>query len=285
MTASSVDVQVSIHFTRGIMVKLNDSNGLNYFKIGTFVLVGIGLMIFALLIFGSSKLFQKVIYIETYFEESIQGVSEGTPVKYRGLQIGYVKSISFASEIYKLAGDLDKDERTRAIYVKIAITSKLFTELSSEEVAQFLTKEVAEGLRVKLVAKGLTGTSYLELDYVDPKTSPLPKLDWEPKVFFIPTVTSTLTLLSENAQNIMNELKDVDFKRLFSSMITLTASLNRVTNRAEILLNQINNPLLNIVQNFKIVSDDLRVVSNRIKLKPSDIVFSSYPPPLDPNKL
>lgn len=267
------------------MIKFNDSTSLSYFKIGTFVLVGIGLIIFALLVFGSSKLFQKVIYVETYFEESIQGISDGTPVKYRGLQIGYVKEISFTSEVYKQVENLDEEEHNRSVYVKIAITSKLFTELTAEKVTQFLFKEVGEGLRVKLVAQGLTGTSYLELDYVDPKTSPIPKHEWEPKAFYVPSVTSTLTRLSENAQYIMNELKDVDFKRLFSNLTTLTNSLDRVTNKTEILLNQINSPLISTMQNLKIVSDDLRMISGRIKLKPSDVIFSSYPPSLDPNKL
>ncbi len=267
------------------MVNIRNDTEISYFKIGAFVLVGLGLIIFALLIFGSSRLFQPVIYVETYFEESVQGISDGTPVKYRGLQIGYIKEISFTSEVYKSAENLDKKERTRSIYVKIAITSKLFTALGADEVKQFLFKEVESGLRAKLVAQGLTGTSYLEFDYIDPKTSPIPKLEWNTKFFYVPSVTSTLTRLSENAQYIMNELKDVDFKQLFSDINNLTNSLNRVTNKTDMLINQINKPMISAIGNLKIVSDDLLMVSHRLKLKPSDVVFSSYPPPLDPKKL
>jgi len=264
---------------------MSNTNEISYFKIGTFVLVGLGLMIFALLIFGSSKLFQPVVYIETYFEESIQGVSEGTPVKYRGLQIGYVEKIAFTSEIYKGSENLDEKMHARSIYVKIAITSKLFTQLTSAALKQLLSKEIAAGLRVKLVTQGLTGTSYLELDYVDPKTSSPPTVSWNPAVFYVPSETSTLTRLSENAQYIMDELKDVDFKRLFSNLDTLTISLGRVASKTEKLLNQINDPAITTIQNFKIILDNLKMITNRIKLKPSEIVFSSYPPPLDPNKL
>ena len=262
------------------------NNGeISYFKIGSFVLVGLGLMIFALLIFGSSKIFQPVVYVETYFEESIQGVSEGTPVKYRGLQIGYVEKIAFTSEIYKDSEKINEKMHARSIYVKIAITSKLFTQLTSDGFKQLLSKEIAGGLRVKLVTQGLTGTSYLELDYVNPKTSPPSMVSWSPNDFYVPSATSTLTRLSENAQYIMNELKDIDFKKLFEDLDISAASLGRVASKTEKLLNQINYPAITTMQNFKIISENLRAISSRVKLKPSDMIFSSYPPPLDPNKL
>ncbi len=268
------------------MARADNVDNIGYFKIGTFVLVGLGLIVFALLIFGSNKLFQREVYIETYFEESIQGVSEGTPVKYRGLQIGYIKKILFASEVYKEGVETQsEEERTRSIYVKIAITSKLFTDLTTEGVQDFLSKEVAHGLRVKLVAQGLTGTSYLEFDYVNPKTNPIPKLAWQAKTFYVPSVTSTLARLSENAQYIMNELKDIDFKQLFSNLNNLTVSLGRVTSKTEVLVNQVNGPVESTLQNLKIISENLLMASNRVKLKPSDVIFSSYPPPLDPGKL
>lgn len=261
------------------------SDDTSYFKIGSFVLVGLGLIVFALLIFGSSKLFQPVVYIETYFEESIQGISEGTPVKYRGLQIGYVKKIAFTSEIY---GDdnngTDIKMHNRSIYVRIAITSKLFTQLSSSEAQQFLSGEVAQGLRVKLVAQGITGVSYLELNYVDP-IPPFSPVPWHTNDFYMPSVTSTLTRLSENAQYIMNELKDVNFKKIFQDFNLLTVALAQVASKTDNSLSQINNPLIVTMQNFKVISNNLRMLSEQLKLNPSSMVFGKPPPPLDPSKL
>jgi len=149
----------------------------------------------------------------------------------------------------------------------------------------FFAKEVVQGLRIRLVTQGLTGSSYLEFDYVDPKENPLPKIAWNPMFFHVPAVTSTLTRLSENAQYIVNELKDVDFKGLFLNLDKLTTSLTRVANKTEILFNQVDGPAIRTLQNLKIISDNLRLVSNRVKLKPSEIIFSTYPPVLDPKKL
>lgn len=263
---------------------ISKDNKISYFKIGSFVLVGIGLMVFALLIFGSSRIFEPVVYVETYFEESIQGITEGSPVKYRGLQVGYVKKIAFMSEVYS-GENIDEKSQARSIYVMIAITSKLFTELTHEQFKQLLAKEINNGFRVKLVAQGLTGISYLEFDYVLPKNAPLHHLNWNPNAFYIPSVPSTLTRISENTQYIINELKDIDFKQWFLDFSRLANSLDRVANKTENLLNHISDPAITAVQNFKIISDDLRVASRRVKLKPSELIFSSYPPPLNPKKL
>ena len=40
--------------------------------------------------------------------------------------------------------------------------------------------EVEKGLRVKLAPQGITGTSYLEIDYVDPANNPPLPVDWVP---------------------------------------------------------------------------------------------------------
>ena len=54
----------------------------------------------------------------------------------------------------------------------MAITSKFFTRLSKEQLITLLNHEIAEGLRIKLLPQGLTGTTYLDLNYVRPKTKP-----------------------------------------------------------------------------------------------------------------
>ena len=52
--------------------------------------------------------------------------------------------------------------------------------------------EVEKGLRVRLAPQGITGTSYLEIDYVDP-AQPLLPIDWTPDNVYIPSAPSTVT--------------------------------------------------------------------------------------------
>lgn len=258
---------------------------INYFKIGSFVLAGITLIIAALIIFGSKHLFSPTVYLETYFNESVQGISDGTLVKYRGVQIGYVKDIAFVSEIYGKKFDDDSEVHARAIYVKIAITSKLFTHKTRAKLEHFLQHEVASGLRVKIAPQGLTGMSYLELNYFDPNTNPPPKLKWRPEHYFIPSVPSIIAQLSDNLQTIFDKLKQVDFNKLFTKIEAVSESVDRTATKTETILNQFDEPITNMLQNLKAVSDNLQVVSEQLKYHPSQMIFSKPPPPLDPKKL
>jgi hypothetical protein len=59
-----------------------------YFRVGLFMFVGIGLIGSCAVILGGQGLFQTPVPFETYFDESVQGLEKGSPVKFRGVSIG-----------------------------------------------------------------------------------------------------------------------------------------------------------------------------------------------------
>ena len=63
----------------------------NYYKIGLFVVIAIVLTIGFVVVLGAGSLFQKTIIVETYINGSVQGLTVGSPVKFRGVPIGKVK--------------------------------------------------------------------------------------------------------------------------------------------------------------------------------------------------
>ena len=67
----------------------------NFFKIGLFVIGAAVALVFLLVLLGAGRLFQSKIVMETYFNESVQGLELGSKVKYRGVIVGEVKSIGF----------------------------------------------------------------------------------------------------------------------------------------------------------------------------------------------
>ena len=74
----------------------------NYFKLGLFVIGAIAAGIIVLIIIGSGRWFQKRVTIETYFNESVQGLDIGSKLKYRGVAIGEVTRIGFTYNKYQL---------------------------------------------------------------------------------------------------------------------------------------------------------------------------------------
>lgn len=267
---------------------------INYFKIGAFVLCGVGLIIAALLIFGSSRLFTRTIYIETYFDESVQGIAEGSPVKYRGLRIGYVKELAFTSEKYKddkHNRDINTTISARSIYVKIAITSTLFTQLAEEDLSKLLQHEVASGLRIKLLPQGITGTTYLDLNYVNPKENPVPKLAWQPENFYLPSSPSMLAQITDSFQYVLQDMRQINFKEFFANISRFISTAENTTSKINKLLNQIDNlseikaNIRTTTQNFATTSQNLKSLSEEIKFYPAQLLFSGTPPKLDPKKL
>ena len=65
----------------------------NYFKIGVFILSAAALAVVGVIVLGAGALFEKKIIMETYFDESVQGLGIGAPVKYRGVTVGSVEHI------------------------------------------------------------------------------------------------------------------------------------------------------------------------------------------------
>ena len=65
----------------------------NTTTIGLFIVTGVALGVTGLLLFSSSKLFSPTIDNIVYFNESLNGLNEGAPVKYRGVTIGSVKQV------------------------------------------------------------------------------------------------------------------------------------------------------------------------------------------------
>jgi phospholipid/cholesterol/gamma-HCH transport system substrate-binding protein/paraquat-inducible protein B len=250
----------------------------SYFKIGFFVLCALVIFVTALILLGSGTLFHKTLLAETYFNESVQGLTTGSPVKYRGLQIGYVKQINFVNEKYSVPGKINNDTYNHYIYVLAVITSPFLTGSNAINLHQIIDQDVKEGLRFKLALQGVTGNAYLELNFVDPEVNPLLPIAWTPEHFYIPSTTSTLARASDNVSNILDELKAVDLTQLFNDVNDLTNTTNQVMHKIDSLLMRTNQQVTDIANN-------LHSVSEQAKQYPSSILMGSPPPKLDPRNL
>ena len=103
------------------------SKQINYFRIGVFVTVGIALIVLGVILLSSGRMLQKTITIETYFKESIQGIAHGSPVKYRGVEIGHISKITFVHQMYKQTQLQFSDPYSRYVYVEMVVSPDVFT--------------------------------------------------------------------------------------------------------------------------------------------------------------
>src|SRR5512141_2875816 len=183
----------------------------NYFKLGLFVIGASVVGAVLLVVIGSGRWFQPRITSETYFNESVQGLDIGSKVKYRGVVIGEVTKISFTYVKYQQ--DKPMSERLRYVLVEAQLQPKLLggRAASSDLTGEGIGAEVEKGLRVRSAAQGITGTNYLEMDYVEPPPPLLP-FDWTPDNVYIPSTQSTVSALLNSASEVMDRIHNLDIE-------------------------------------------------------------------------
>lgn len=190
------------------------------FRVGAFVLGGIACLV-ALFLFLSGGLFQGGTVYETYFSESVQGLTVGTPVKYRGVPVGDVTYLGLVAMDY--APDIravEKQKQYRQIVVRFRLNFKKVGPVDME-------KGVQAGLRAQIRPQGITGLSYIDLSFVNPQTYPPETVPWTPEYPVIPSVPSQLTQVQDAAEKVFNSLSQVDIAKMSDNLTQLIASLNQ----------------------------------------------------------
>ncbi len=255
-----------------------------YFKVGVFVICSFALLIVLLLIFAGGHWFSRTIKVETYFNESVQGLTVGSPVKYRGITIGKVTRITFVGDVYHFSKRGSK--YARYIYVLFSINpSQAGYEGHIGQLHQFITKQVEDGLRVKMVLQDLTGNVYLELNFNRPdnESHQLPVV-WQPQHIYIPSTESVLTRFADNIQNILNGLKDVNFKQFFTNIQDVAKSTNDAMKNVNNILVRSKQSVIQTSKNMDAISKNLRGLTSELSANPSSILFDK-PQQIDPSQL
>ena len=208
-----------------------------YFKLGVFVIIAIILAFIGVIVLGAGSLFRKEIPVETYFNQSVQGLDVGSPIKFRGIEIGKVTQITIALAEYHT--DM------HYVLVKSSLYQEMFMRRTNAQIGEEVNKQVKNGLRVRLAYQGITGAAFLEVDYLDPERyQPLP-IDWSPQNIYIPSAPSVITQLSESLTRIMRSLESFNvqglstrLERTLDTMVAVMegADLSDVTDEAQLLL-------------------------------------------------
>ena len=221
-----------------------------HYRLGIFVLLSLLIGLGLLVGLGAGKWFSTNSKLETYFDESVQGVDIGSKIRYRGVVVGEVSEIGFSYTHY----ELDQPAAQRHPYVMVI--AKVQPELFGSKSIAFpdqatLDRETKRGLRIKLTPQGLTGTSYLEIDFTDPAENPPLPISWQPDNLYIPAARSTVRQFVDGAQDAMARLQRIDIEGTF-------IRVNRLLETTEQKISAL--PVDRIGQNIVRFSDDLAQV-------------------------
>ncbi len=173
--------------------------------IGGFVIGAVVLVISGILLFGSGKLFSHQKKFVLFFEDSVKGLNIGSPVDFRGVNIGTVTDIKIV---------LNKKDLSLLIPVFIEIEpkrisfdgtesdlTKLVGTKGKEKIETFTQLLINRGLKAQLSMQSLvTGQLGIHLDFYPDKETKL--VGAEPSYTEIPTTESSLSALSKTLENI-----------------------------------------------------------------------------------
>lgn len=206
----------------------------NYFRLGMFVIIGTALGVAGVIIFGGLNLFpEPMLMLETYFEESVQGLMEGSKVRMRGVVIGTVEEIGFVATSYDLSEELDI-KYGRWILVRAAIDPEAFEGQKVEQLAEIVPLRVKAGLRVRMASSGLTGGKFIEVDGLDPRRFPAFEPPWEPRNAYVPSATGVFSAIVSSVDHIVEQVKDLDVKKVLTDVDNLILSANQAIEGADI---------------------------------------------------
>jgi phospholipid/cholesterol/gamma-HCH transport system substrate-binding protein len=194
----------------------------SYFKIGIFVISAVVIGIIGVVVLGVGTIFQKKNIVETYIDESVQGLDVGSPAKFRGVPVGRVEQISLTSAEYAT--------RREYVLVRVSISSNILQFPVNDPRSPQLKQALDRGFRIRIAPQGLTGVAYLEADYLEPERNPPLEIDWQPEYPYIPSTRSRITQLSEAVERILRNFSDIDIAQLSQ---TLDKSIVAITKLAE----------------------------------------------------
>ena len=230
--------------------------------IGIFTLLGIIIAGAAIVVFGAGKFFKSTHDIQLYFDKSANGLQVGSDVRFGGVRIGSVKSISVL---------VDRKENRKIIPVVVQLVEKDLRLISTEEGGGIdfstfpgVAKAVSEGLRAGMKQQSLlTGQLYIEFD-IAPDT---PGFVYQSKgEQLYPVVPTVGTEMDELISGIGDGLKKFNALDLDGVMANLREVLVRSKDQiATLNLKEINDNIIDITKDIhKVTSNEklTRAVEN-----------------------
>ena len=139
--------------------------------IGAFVVGAVALVVVGLLVFGGGRFFTDRTRWVAYFDESVAGLTVGSPVTFRGVRVG---------QVVEIRAQIDSQDLTVRIPVILEIQSSRFEEVGGSRRGSYEMRRllVENGLRGQLTMMSfVTGQLGIQLDFHPELTSELDESD------------------------------------------------------------------------------------------------------------
>ena len=221
----------------------------NHWKLGLFVSTALAVGAIALVWLGAGMVGRSSVERVTYFDESVQGLEPGSPVKFRGVPIGVVSGIGIAPDRRHV------EVRARIYTDELQRMGLGAGETSAEDPWLDPARRPPE-VRVQLASAGITGVKFLQVDFFKPGVAPPPVLPFEVPPNYFPSEPSTLKTLEAALAELTEELPDM-LMRAGKTLELTGHTLDSVRMTLEPLVAP-DGPIVGALQEFRATAAALR---------------------------
>jgi paraquat-inducible protein B len=202
--------------------------------IGLFVIGSLVLLVAAVLMFSSNRLFTDRPRYVLFFQGSVQGLQKGSPVVFRGVRIGSVVDIQMYLDPVKMTVFIPviiENEPDR-----VSILDNVDETATADEVIQAL---VAQGLKGQLKSQSfVTGQLLVDFDFHPDKEIRLTGIDMGYKE--LPTIPSAFEQFTETLQTL-------PVQEIVENVNSAVEGIERLVNAPEVMdsIKELNQTLKN----------------------------------------
>ncbi len=229
------------------------SKPVNKTMIGFFVVGAIALVVVAIGVLGSGKLFKESTPYVMVFEGSVKGLNVGSPVVFRGVKLGAVSSIrmraDYATKVFKVLVFTDFDPSQIEIVNMDESTAK---GLTKQDRYANMRELIAGGLRAQLEMQSIvTGQLQIALDFYPDKPAVYAGID--KTIQEIPTIPTPL-------QQLTKKLESLPVEEIFNNANSAMAGIAKLVQSPEL-----KESVVNLNTALKDVQSLVRNVDSQVK--------------------
>ena len=203
--------------------------------IGAFVVASFAILVAALIVVGSGKIFTRPVRFICMFQGNLNGLKVGAPVKVRGVQIGTVAMI----ELRLLPSQGRMKPGVRGLRMPVIIDVDRSQLLARGGTGAALGKAgfdemVQMGMRAQLNTESLlTGLLYIDLD-LHPNAPANYMLEPGGPYREVPTIQTNLEQLQDRLIHTLDKFQKIDFQALVVSITDAANSIKTLTGSPEL---------------------------------------------------
>lgn len=256
-------------------------NHASYGRIGFTVFLGALALAIALIYIAGIGDRDKEFLVETYYDHPVSGLSVGSAVNFRGVKIGEVREISFASAVYE-GFNLSTSDYQRVVIV-MALDGRRLQFGDKSETEEVIRMFVAAGIRATIASNAVTGMSRVEFN-IQPNPAPMAELGWVPRHVLIPPQPSLMENLSLSLTRTLNTFNRMDLDTAWSNISVIASSSAKLTKEVSDFVTAEKMALASIFRNVGDASQSVSALAETLKNDPSLLLRKNDPEPLPETK-